>query len=61
MTRFEKVAQNPTDMAACIALCIVAYLQKLGIHDFSDRDELVQFMTEIGSDIEEWLIEESED
>lgn len=61
MTRFEEAAQNPFDMAACIAFCIAGYLEGSGIRVFSDEDELSQFMTEIGTDIEEWLTEESED
>lgn len=61
MTRFEEAAQSPADMAVCIAFCIAAYLEGAGFHDFAGNDELIQFMTETSTDIEEWLIEESED
>ena len=62
MTRFEEAAQSPTDMAVCIAFCIAGYLDQSGVHDFSDNNELIQFMTEISTDIEKWLLnEESED
>lgn len=62
MTRFEEAAQSPTDMAICISFCIAGYLEQLSVHDFSDNNELIQFMTEISTDIEEWLLnEESED
>lgn len=61
MTRFEEAAQSPTDMAICIAFCIAAYLDQSGIHDFSDNNELKQFMTETSPDIEEWLKLESEE
>ena len=62
MTRFEEAAQRPTNMAICIAFCIAGYLDQSGIHDFSDNNELIQFMTEISTDIEKWLLtEESED
>lgn len=61
MTRFEEAVQCPTDMAICIAFCIAGYLDQSGIHDFSDNNELIQFMTEISIDIEKWLLnEESE-
>ena len=61
MTRFEEAAQSSTDMAICIAFCIAGYLDESGIHDFSDNNELIQFMTETSTDIEEWLNEESEE
>ena len=57
MTRFEEAAQSPTDMAVCIAFCIAGYLDQRGIQDFSDNDELIQFMTEISTDIEKWLLD----
>lgn len=61
MTRFEEAAQSPTNMAVCIAFCIAGYLDQSGIHDFSDNNELKQFMIETSTDIEEWLLnEESE-
>ena len=59
MTRFEEAAQSPSDMAICIAFCIAGYLDESGIHDFSDNNELIQFMTETSTDIEEWLNEEA--
>lgn len=61
MTRFEEAAQSPTNMAICIAFCIAGYLDESSIHDFSDNNELIQFMTETSTDIEEWLNEESEE
>ncbi len=61
MTRFEEAAQSPTNMAICIAFCIAGYLDESDIHDFSNNNELKQFMAEISIDIEEWLSEESED
>ena len=62
MTRFEEATQSPTDMAVCIAFCIAGYLDQSGTRDFSDNNELIQFMTEISTDIEKWLLnEESED
>lgn len=59
MTRFEEAAQSPADMAVCIAFCIAAYLDESGFHDFADKNELIQFMTETSTDIEEWLNEKS--
>ena len=61
MTRFEEAAKSPPDMAVCIAFCIAAYLDESGIQDFSDKNELIQFMTETSTDIEQWLNEEKED
>ena len=60
MTRFEEAIQSSSDMAVCIAFCIAAYLEGSGIRVFSDKDELIQFMTETSTDIEEWLTEERE-
>ncbi|MBQ5806311.1 MAG: hypothetical protein IIW24_03570 [Lachnospiraceae bacterium] len=59
MSRFEEAKESPMVMAIMIAFCIAAYLEKLGIHEFSD-DGLKKFMSEISTDIEEWLEEESE-
>lgn len=61
MTRFEEATQSPFNMAVCIAFCIAGYLEESGIHNFSDNNELIQFMTETSTDISEWLNEESED
>ena len=60
MTRFEEAAQSPMIMSLCVSFCIAGYLEQSGIHEFSD-DELKQFMSEISTDIEKWLEEESED
>ena len=57
MTRFEEAKQSPYDMAVCIAFCIAAYLDESDFHDFSDDNELIQFMTEMSTDIVEWLTE----
>ena len=59
MTRFEEASLSVMNMSIMVAFCIAAYLEKLGIHTFSD-DELKQFMYEISTDIEEWLKAESE-
>ena len=61
MTRFEEAAQSPSDMAVCIAFCIAAYLEESGFHDFAGNNELIQFMAETSTDIEEWLKVESEE
>lgn len=61
MTRFEEAVQSPSDMAVCIAFCIAAYLEGSGFYGFASNDELIQFMTETGIDIEEWLNEEREE
>lgn len=60
MTRFEEAAQSPNDMAVCIAFCTAAYLEESGFHEFADKNELIQYMAETSTDIEEWLNEESE-
>ena len=54
MTRFDEAALNPMNMSIMVAFCIAAYLEQLGINHFSD-DELKKFMSEVGTDIEEWL------
>lgn len=59
MTIFEEAAQSPSDMAVCIAGCIAGYLNGSGIHDFSDDNELIQFITVLSPGIEEWLNGES--
>lgn len=59
MTRFEEAAQSPMFMSLYVSFCIAGYLEQSGIHEFSD-DELKQFMSEISTDIEKWLEEESE-
>lgn len=60
MTRFEEAAQSPMIMSVCVSFCIAGYLEQSGIYKFSD-DELKKFMSEISTDIEKWLEEESED
>lgn len=59
MTRFDEAALSPMNMSIMVAFCIAGYLEQSGIKTFSD-DELKEFMSEIGTDIEEWLNEESE-
>lgn len=54
MTRFEMAALSPMSMSIMVAFCIAAYLEQSGIKTFSD-DELKEFMSEISTDIEEWL------
>lgn len=54
MTRFEEASLNSMNMSIMVAFCIAGYLEKAGIHTFTD-DELKQFMSEISEDIEVWL------
>lgn len=54
MTRFDEASLNPWNMSIMVAFCIAGYLEQSGIKTFSD-DELKEFMSEIGTDIEEWL------
>ena len=54
MTRFDEASLNPMNMSVMVAFCIAGYLEQSGIHEFSD-DELKKFMSEISTDIEEWL------
>ena len=58
MTRFEESCKSPSFMAITISFCIAAYVEKLGVVEFSD-DELKHFMTVTSEDIEKWLNEES--
>ena len=55
MTRFDEASLNPMNMSIMVAFCIAGYLEQSGIKTFSDDDELKEFMSEIGTDIEEWL------
>ena len=59
MTRFEEASLSEMNMSIMVAFCIAAYLEQLGIHTLSDN-ELKQFISEISTDIEEWLKAESE-
>lgn len=59
MTRFEESCKTPYFMAITISFCIAAYVEQLGIVEFSD-DELKHFMSVTSEDIEKWLKEESE-
>lgn len=54
MTRFDEASLNPMNMSIMVAFCIAGYLEQSGIKEFSD-DELKEFMSEISTDIEEWL------
>lgn len=54
MTRFERACEDEFQMAITIAFCIAGYLEQSGIKTFSD-DELKEFMSEVSTDIEEWL------
>lgn len=58
MTRFEEASLNEMNMSIMVAFCIAAYLEQLGIHTFSD-EELKRFMSETGTNIEEWLKEKA--
>lgn len=59
MTRFEEASLNSMNMSITVAFCIAAYLEQSGIRTFSD-DELKEFMSEISTDIEEWLRDEAD-
>lgn len=54
MTRFDEASLNPMNMSIMVAFCIAAYLEQSGIKTYSD-DELKKFMSEVSTDIEEWL------
>ena len=57
MTRFDEASLNPMNMSIMVAFCIAGYLEQSGIKVFSD-DELKEFMSEVSTDIEEWLRDE---
>ncbi len=54
MTRFDEASLNPMNMSIMVAFCIAGYIEQSGIKTFSD-DELKEFMSEISTNIEEWL------
>ena len=60
MTRFEEASLNSMNMSIMVAFCIARYLEQSGIMSFTDG-ELKEFMSEISTDIEEWLRGEEND